>query len=168
MTARGLLGHLGNMSRNCLPRGEGKLCPVAPLPRSRMTPWRWLPGTPGLCECECSMGTPGVLSHILREAPGQEARDIQHGPKVRPWLPHLSQAGRSHREIGGSGGWSKRWGWGDSEMVPRGRPRQPPPGITHICCCLGCSLTCQSSLHAAGRQQAHSREASQWSRLPGW
>lgn len=26
--------------------------------------------------------SPGVLSHILREAPGQEARDIWHGPKV--------------------------------------------------------------------------------------
>lgn len=30
--------------------------------------------------------SPGVLSHILREAPGQEARDIWHGPKVMCYL----------------------------------------------------------------------------------
>lgn len=50
---------------------------------------------------------PGVLSHILRQTPEQEARAVQHGPKVRRYC--LVGPAQSHREMDCRGhGQSKR------------------------------------------------------------
>lgn len=125
-----------------------------------MAPWSWLPGTAGLCECECSRGPPGVLSHLLRAAPGQEDRDIRREPKVRPrcrTCPKL--AGATVESAAAEAGWE------DSERLPRRRPRQPSPGITHTCCCPGRSRRVPFTRR---RHQAPSGEAAQWSRRPGW